>query len=148
MFKGGPTGPFTFDATINEGTGIYQFDVPLFYKNALGLEIDWNGEDPYAIFLHEGIHFSMSRREDLPGLLGQTPEFPRRLNGTFQLAINVGRPENVDITFKEVLSRGGREIYPPRDEPWDMRSAMICDPEGNIIEIASSVPLPDTTTRP
>jgi catechol-2,3-dioxygenase len=29
------------------------------------------------------------------------------------------------------------EIYPPRKEPWNMRSAMLADPEGNIIEIAS-----------
>jgi hypothetical protein len=36
MFAQGPSGPFTFDATIKEGTGFYQLDVPLFYTNALG----------------------------------------------------------------------------------------------------------------
>lgn len=108
-----------------------------FYKNVIGLEIDWNGEGPYAEFKHEGIRFSMFSRNELPLLLGTTPEFPKKLNGTFELAINVGDPKNVDIKYKEIISNGGKEIYPPRDEPWNMRSAMLADPEGNIIEIAS-----------
>ena len=108
-----------------------------FYKNVIGLEIDWNGEGPYAEFKHEGIRFSMFSRKELPQLLGTTPEFPKKLNGTFELAINVGDPKNVDAKYNEIISKGGKEIYPPRDEPWNMRSAMLADPEGNIIEIAS-----------
>lgn len=108
-----------------------------FYKNVIGLDIDWNGEGPYAEFKHEGIRFSMFSRKELPQLLGTTPEFPKKLNGTFELAINVGEPPNVDIKFKEIIAKGGTEIYTPRDEPWNMRSAMVADPEGNIIEIAS-----------
>jgi lactoylglutathione lyase len=108
-----------------------------FYKNVLGIEIDWNGEGPYAEFKHEGIRLSMFERKELPQLLSQTPDFPKRLNGTFELAINVGKPENVDLKFKEIVNKGGRLVYAPRDEPWKMRSAMIADPEGNLIEIAS-----------
>ena len=108
-----------------------------FYSNVIGLETDWNGEDPYAEFQHEGIRFSMYARSELPDLLGQTPEYPQRLNGTFELAVNVGEPHNVDRTFDEMVAKGATPIYHPRDEPWQMRSAMIADPEGNLIEIAS-----------
>lgn len=108
-----------------------------FYKNVIGLEIDWDGEGPYAEFKHEGIRFSMYAREELPGLLGQTPEYPQRLNGTFELAINVGAPENVDKLYDQIVAQGAHPVYPPRDEPWNMRSAMVTDPEGNLIEIAS-----------
>jgi lactoylglutathione lyase len=108
-----------------------------FYKNVLGVDIEWDGNGPFAEFKHEGIRFSMFERQQLPQLLGQTPEFTHQLNGTFELAINVGKPENVDIRFNEIIARGGKEIYAPRDEPWKMRSAMLTDPEGNIIEIAS-----------
>lgn len=108
-----------------------------FYKNVIGLEIDWNGDGPYAEFKHEGIRFSMFERKELPHLLGTSPEFPKKLNGTFELAINVGDPKNVDVKYNDIISKGGKEVYPPRDEPWNMRSAMITDPEGNIIEIAS-----------
>jgi len=108
-----------------------------FYKNVLGVEIEWDGEGPYAEFNHEGIRFSMYERKELPQLLGQTPEFPQRLNGTFELAINVGEPENVDRLFHQIVTGGGKPVYAPRDESWQMRSAMISDPEGNLIEIAS-----------
>jgi len=120
--------------------GLYVEDLPVmvdFYQRVFGLETDWNGTDPYAEFQHEGIRFSMYARSELPTLLGQTPEYPQRLNGTFELAVNVGQPENVDCTFDEVVAKGATPIYAPRDEPWQMRSAMIADPEGNLIEIAS-----------
>jgi len=120
--------------------GIFVADLPkmaAFYRDALGLALEWDGQGPYAEFKHEGIRLSMFERQQLPDLLGQTPEFPQRLNGTFELAINVGEPQNVDVKFQEIIAHGGREIYAPRDEPWKMRSAMLADPEGNIIEIAS-----------
>ena len=108
-----------------------------FYRDVVGLEIDWDGSGPYAEFKHDGIRFSMFQREQLASLLGQEPSFPKGINGTFELAINVGEPTNVDATFETMLKGGASEIYPPRDEPWNMRSAMVTDPEGNLIEIAS-----------
>jgi lactoylglutathione lyase len=120
--------------------GLFVEDIQVmvdFYTKVIGLETDWNGADPYAAFQHEGIRFSMYARSELSELLGQTPEYPQRLNGTFELAINVGKPHNVDLTYDEMVAKGATPIYSPRDEPWHMRSAMISDPEGNLIEIAS-----------
>jgi lactoylglutathione lyase len=59
------------------------------------------------------------------------------IHDRFELALNVGKPENVDKRFREIVAKGGKEIYSPRNEPWNMRSAMIADPEGNLIEIGS-----------
>jgi catechol 2,3-dioxygenase-like lactoylglutathione lyase family enzyme len=120
--------------------GIFVIDLQkmvAFYRDVLGIAIDWEGKGPYAEFKHEGIRLSMYERKELPKLLGQNPDYPTKLNGTFELALNVGVRENVDIKFREIISKGGTEIYSPRDEPWKMRSAMIADPEGNMIEIAS-----------
>ncbi len=108
-----------------------------FYKEVIGLEIDWDGNGPYAEFQHEGIRFSMYERRELPKLLGQTPSFPTGINGTFELAINVGEPANVDDMYHRLIGGGAKVIYAPRNEPWKMRSAMIADPEGNLLEIAS-----------
>jgi len=108
-----------------------------FYRDVLGIEIDWDGQGPYAEFKHEGIRFSMFKRDQLAGILGQEPTYPSGINGTFELAINVGKPENVDLVFNRMVMAGAEAIYGPRDEPWNMRSAMISDPEGNLIEIAS-----------
>lgn len=109
----------------------------IFYRETLGLKIDWNGEGPYAEFEHEGIRFAMYERSKLPELLGREPEYPRGLNGSFELVINVGAKENVDTFFERIASLGAARVYAPRDEPWKLRSAMIADPEGNLVEIAS-----------
>jgi catechol 2,3-dioxygenase-like lactoylglutathione lyase family enzyme len=108
-----------------------------FYRDVIGIEIEWDGEGPYAEFKHEGVRFAMYERRMLPGLLGEEPSYPEGLNGTFELAVNVGKPENVDEVFRKVVKAGALPVYEPRDEPWKMRSSMVADPEGNLIEIGS-----------
>jgi len=108
-----------------------------FYRRVVGLEIDWNGEGPYAEFKHEGIRFAMYERKELPELLGREPSYPEGINGTFELAVNTGAPEQVDVMYEKMIADGARPVYAPRDEPWKMRSAMVADPEGNLIEIGS-----------
>jgi predicted enzyme related to lactoylglutathione lyase len=108
-----------------------------FYNEVIGISIEWDGQGPYAEFQHDGIRFAMYERKMLPQLLGKEPSFTNGINGTFELAINVGKPENVDTLFKKMITNGAQEIYAPRNEPWKMRSSMIADPEGNLIEIGS-----------
>ena len=108
-----------------------------FYRDALGFAITWDGDGPYAEFEHEGIRFSMYERAQLPGLLGQSPTYPSGLNGTFELAIDLPASADVDREFERIVKAGARPIYAPRDEPWGMRSSMVADPEGNILEIGS-----------
>jgi lactoylglutathione lyase len=108
-----------------------------FYRDVLGLDIDWDGKGPYAEFKHEGIRFSMYERALLPGLLGVTPTYPAGLNGTFELALDFPTSADADQEFERIVDAGASVIYPPRDEPWGMHSAMVSDPEGNIIEIGS-----------
>jgi len=108
-----------------------------FYREVLGFELDWDGNGPYAEFKHNGIRFSMYERAQLPGLLGQAPTYPSGLNGTFELAIDLPRSDDVNREYERVVKAGGRPVYAPRLEPWGMYSSMIADPEGNLIEIGS-----------
>ncbi|MBI5032925.1 MAG: VOC family protein [Chloroflexi bacterium] len=108
-----------------------------FYHAVLGFEIEWDGKGPYAEFKHEGVRFSMYERAQLPMLLSQTPTYPSSLNGTFELAIDLPTSADLDREFDRIVQAGARVIYAPRDEPWGMRSSMIADPEGNMIEIGS-----------
>ncbi len=108
-----------------------------FYRDVMGLEIEWDGQGPYAEFKHEGIRFAMYEREKLPELLGKTPDYPDGLNGTFELALDLPGFGDVDAEFRRAVDAGAAPVYEPRDEPWGMRSSMIADPEGNLIEIGS-----------
>lgn len=110
-----------------------------FYTEVMGLSVKEGGtaDSPYSEFTGAGIRFSMFKREYLPGILGQTPGYPKGLNGTMEIAVNVGEKSKVDEVYAELLAKGAKSVYAPRDEPWKMRSAMIADPEGNLIEIGS-----------
>ena len=39
-----------------------------FYRDVLNIDIDWDGNGPYAEFKHEGIRFAMYERKMLPDL--------------------------------------------------------------------------------
>jgi Lactoylglutathione lyase and related lyases len=119
---------------------IFVNDLPkmvAFYRDVLGIRIDWDGQGPYAEFKHDGIRFSMYERAELSGLLGHEPSYPRGLNGTFELAIDLPFKDDVDKEFARIVSCGARPVYAPREEPWGMYSSMVTDPEGNLIEIGS-----------
>jgi len=120
--------------------GIFVSDIlkmVTFYRDVLGFDVDWDGNGPSAEFKQNGVRFSMFERAQLPALLGEEPTYPAGLNGTFELAIDLPVSADVDREFARVVHAGAREVYAPRDEPWGMRSSMIADPEGNLIEIGS-----------
>ena len=94
----------------------------MFYKDVLGFETSWDGNGPYAEFKHEGIRFSMYEREQLPSLLGQTPDYPINLNSTFELAIDFPTSMIADQEYDRIIKSGARSVYAPRDEPWGMHS--------------------------
>src|SRR5664279_3755639 len=108
-----------------------------FYQKILGFKINYDGSGPYAEFKHTGIRVSMNERRLLPELLGQTPGYPVGINGTFELAIDVPYFEDVDPEYQRLIQTGAGPIYAPRNEPWGMRSSMVTNPEGNLIEIGS-----------
>jgi hypothetical protein len=59
MFAQGPDGPFRFNATIQDGLGVFQEDVPLFYTNPLGGDYqqyvggDYQGIEMFMYFFNE-----------------------------------------------------------------------------------------------
>ena len=108
-----------------------------FYQALLGVEVDWDGKSPYAEFKHQGVRFAMYARSQLATLLGQEPDITAGVNGTFEIAIDLPRYENVQPEYERALSLGASPVYAPRDEPWGMRSSMVTDPEGNLVEIGS-----------
>lgn len=108
-----------------------------FYKDVIGMDVDWDGQGSHVEFRHEGIRFMMYERRELNGYLGVEVSYPAGINGTFQLAIDLPKFSDVDTEFKRITDLGATPIFSPRDEPWGMRSSFVADPEGNLIEIGS-----------
>ena len=108
-----------------------------FYRDVVGLKVEWDGAEPYAEFEHQGIRLAFYERNKLPELLGQEPTYPSGLNGTFELAIDLPAFEDVEGEFRRFVLSGAEPIYEPRMEPWGIRSSMVADPEGNLQEIGS-----------
>ena len=107
-----------------------------FYRDVIGIEVKMIDE-PYAEFKHEGIGFAAFERTKLPEWLDVTPTYPNGLNGTFELAIELPRFEDVDLEFARVVKAGAKPVMEPKDAPWGQRSSVIADPDGNLIEIGS-----------
>ncbi|CAA7600000.1 Glyoxalase-like domain protein [Acididesulfobacillus acetoxydans] len=122
------------------GLGIFVKDLKTlveFYGNVFSVNIDWDGNDPYAQFEHAGIRFMMYERKELAQYLGTEISYPNGINGTFELAIDLPDFADVDKEFERVLHYGARPVVYPRNEPWGMRTSYVLDPEDNLIEIGS-----------
>lgn len=111
-----------------------------FYRDTLGLETPWNGDEPYAEFRHSGIRFALFPRRNLEQMMGVDATYPIGLNGSFSLSIQFDDPNQVDAEYERLHILGVPDVYAPRDEPWGLRSAMVQDPEGNLLELAAWLP--------
>ncbi|MCC7407069.1 MAG: VOC family protein [Phycisphaeraceae bacterium] len=110
-----------------------------FYRDVLGFRTDWT-TGPYCEFDHHGVRFSMYERQKMdahfPGLL----TYPSGLNGSFALAIDLPRFEDVDPEFERLVKAGAKPVSPPKGpNPGGLafRACWIADPEGNLIELGS-----------
>lgn len=127
-------------ATRIDMIGIFPADMEKtihFYRDVLGFAVEWDGNSPYAEAKNSGVRFSFYSRQMLGELLGQEPGYINTINGHFEIAIDLPRFADVDREFERVVGLGAKPIYGPRDEPWGMRSSMVADPDGNLIEIGS-----------
>lgn len=57
----------------------------------------------------------------------------------FELAFPCENPNDVDESFEKLISMGAREVHKPEDMPWNQRTALFADPDGNIHEIFADI---------
>ena len=123
-----------------DGFGIFVKDMATmvrFYRDVLNFEIreDENASNVYLV--RDGTLFLLYRRTDFEKMTKRTFGYANEINGHYEIALSVDNYEAVDLTFKEVISKGAIPVLEPTTEPWGQRTCYISDPEGNLIEIGS-----------
>lgn len=83
-----------------------------FYRDVMGFETDWDG-GPFAEFKNDGVRFMMYPRPDFEQLIGKAFEYPKTLNGTMELAIDLPRFEDVDVEYERLVKAGAIPVYAP-----------------------------------
>lgn len=105
-----------------------------FYNKVLGFKIE-NDLGEYVEFKNEGVRFALCLRKVMYNYSGEYKKL--RIGQSFELAFPCKSPEDVDKSYKDIISKGGVPVHEPQNMPWDQRTALFSDPDGNIHEIFS-----------
>ncbi|MGD0250759.1 MAG: VOC family protein [Thermoplasmata archaeon] len=111
-----------------------------FYRDVLGLTpVQGHGEGPYGEFLtgRQAI-VSLFDRKLMESAVGTPVDLPKK--GHASPVAVVFEVPSVDRTARRLRGRRVRVVQGPTDRPdWGLRTIHLLDPDGNLIEIYSSL---------
>ncbi|MBN2305860.1 MAG: VOC family protein [Anaerolineae bacterium] len=108
-----------------------------FYRDVLGFEPqqEFTGEQGYVEFKHTGVRFAICNRAVMRDVVGH-PSFSQPRQGQpFELAFPCESPDAVDAAYADLIAKGATPVKSPANMPWNQRTALFADPDGNIHEI-------------
>ncbi len=123
-----------------DGFGLFVKDMGVmirFYRDVLGFEIRESEDAGNVYLVKDGTLFLLFGRKDFENMTGKKYEYVKGLNGHSEIALYVDTFEEVDLAYKNAISKGAVPVLEPTTEPWGQRTCYIADPEGNLIEIGS-----------
>jgi catechol 2,3-dioxygenase-like lactoylglutathione lyase family enzyme len=107
-----------------------------FYNQVLGFKVE-NDLGNYVEFKNDGVRFAICLRNVM---YGYSNEYSKKSVGqSCELAFPCENPSDVDKTFKQLIEMGAIPIHEPQDMPWNQRTALFADPDGNIHEIFAEI---------
>lgn len=116
-----------------------------FYRDMIQMTPKWGDENSgYASFTSEDgqVSLALFLRQSMSDVLG-TGTLPVKPSGqdAFMLIFGV---EDVDAEVKRIREQGGVILLGPADFPgWGYRGAYLRDPDGNLVELLTSLPEQD-----
>jgi lactoylglutathione lyase len=103
-----------------------------FYHSILGFPIT-NDLGTYVEFHNPGVRFALCQRTVMHQY---SEEYKTTAQGqSFELAFPCDSVQDLDQSYERLLEQGAKGIHPPRNMPWNQRTALFADPEGNIHEL-------------
>ncbi len=107
-----------------------------FYNQVLGFKIN-NDLGNYVEFDNEGVRFAICMREVM---YDYSNEYKKNIEGqSFELAFPCDDVKDVDLTYSQLTSMGAVPMQAPQNMPWNQRTALFADPDGNIHEIFAEI---------
>ncbi|HBI94603.1 MAG TPA: glyoxalase [Terrisporobacter glycolicus] len=107
-----------------------------FYNQVLGFRIK-NDLGDYVEFENNGVRFAICLRNVMEGY---SNEYTKKATGqSFELAFPCENPNDVDKSFNKLIAMGAISIQEPQNMPWNQRTALFADPDGNIHEIFAEI---------
>lgn len=106
-----------------------------FYTEVLGLPLG-HRSGPYAQLATGVTRVALYERQAMASTLGlgalrsPEPDAP-----AFELGFKV---DDVDAAYTELVEAGAHPVTPPTDRPWGQRTAYVRDPDGHLIELATT----------
>lgn len=117
-------------------------DVPrlsAFYRDVMGFNVKLD-LGVYVEFHNEGVRFAICARSVLHDASGHASYQEAAQGQHFELAFPCSEPTEVDRAYAEIVARGATPVHAPADMPWNQRTAMFADPDGNIHELFADLP--------
>lgn len=107
-----------------------------FYRDVLGMVVKWDLRERKAQLRHDGMNLVLQERKPLPEEWGNAGELCG-LNESFMLSIHLPYFADVDREYNWIVRAGGRAVQVPQAHDAGTRSAIVADPEGNLIQLVS-----------
>ena len=108
----------------------------VFYNTVLGFRIK-NDLGSYVEFENDGVRLAICTRDVM---YDYSSEYRKESSAQgFELAFPCESPNDVDESFNMLISKGATSVHEPQDMPWNQRTALFADPDGNIHEIFADI---------
>ncbi len=122
-----------FPATFKFWRDVMRFPV------MFGEESSEDGPTPgYAYFNTGEVGVELFARDAFAAAIGEATPVPAPTGR--QIALSIKTDDDVDVAYADLTARGATAIAGPQDHAdWGVRTAYIADPEGNLIELYSSL---------
>ena len=112
-----------------------------FYTDVLGFRSQWSGGDFAEFETASGeLSFFMYSRKEFVKAIGEDYTPPKGINQTYEIAVWLPSYADVDAEYERLSKLG---VHFPTGKPvtysFGIRNFYVADPEGNLLEIGSTV---------
>jgi catechol 2,3-dioxygenase-like lactoylglutathione lyase family enzyme len=107
-------------------------EMKAFYNEVLGFKIK-NDLGEYVEFENDGVRFAICLRSVMYPYTNRYKE--HSVGQSFELAFPCQSIDELDQSYERLITSGAIGIHEPKNMPWNQRTALFADPDGNIHEL-------------